>query len=108
MPARTIDELLIDLDRLATMFDDAATNGYPSGSYAAQAIRERRTSLVERIAGDDDMEIAARLLDLVPNAKDLDAIGFNISRHPKIAALLDELDTAAAEISFDYLGDGDE
>ncbi len=108
MPARTIDELLMDLDRLAAMFDEAATNGYPSGSYAAQAIRERRTSLVERIADGDDMEIAARLLDMVPNAKDLDAIGFNIGRHPNIVALLDELDTAAAEISFEYLGDEEE
>lgn len=101
----TITALFEALDRAADLFEAAALVGYPSSTYAAQGLRERKASLQRRLAKGDPLEITARLLDIVPNAKDLDAIGFDAKKHPEISRLLAEIDDLAAEISFDYLPD---
>ena len=108
MTEAELDTLLEKMSRLAEMFERAASGGYPSGRYAAEAIQRRRDDLVHRVRGSDALVIASRLLDIVPTAKDLDAIGFDLRRHPEIRAMLGETDILAAEFSGAYLGEGDE
>lgn len=93
------------MEDLALQFRRLAAAGEPAGTYAAQAVERRAADLKSRLEAGDPLEIASRLLDVVPDGKDLDAIGINLNLHPKLAAQLDEIDRMAAELSFNYLDD---
>lgn len=98
-----IERLIQDMGEAALRFRRLAANGATGASYAADAIERRIADLKAKLAEGTALAIAARLLDVVPNSKDLDAIGFDLNAYPELATRLDQIDEFAAEISFDYL-----
>ncbi|HQS97358.1 MAG: hypothetical protein B7X90_03640 [Novosphingobium sp. 17-62-19] len=105
MSENSIPNLFAAMEDLALQFRRLAAAGEPAGTYAAQAIERRAADLKSRLKAGDPLEIVSRLLDVVPDGKDLDAIGINLDLHPKMAAQLDEIDRIAADLSFNYLDD---
>jgi hypothetical protein len=99
-----VDALIAQLNEVIDLIEAASANGCPSASYAADSVRRRRDDLLARLDAGDDMQLAMRLLDIVPNAKDLDGIGFDVQRHPTIADALLVIDVRAAQLADLYLG----
>jgi len=96
--------LIPQLDALIiALFDVAAENGYIAASYAADGVRRRKDDLLVRLQEGNLLPIATRLLDVVPNAKDLDAIGFDLRRYPAIADALLQIEVQAAKLADPYL-----
>jgi hypothetical protein len=104
MSDNEVRALIPYLNEIIELFEAASTDGYRSASYAADGTRRRRDDLLARLAAGDEMALAMRLLDIVPNAKDLDAIGFDLKRYPAIADALLRLDVRAAQVADPYLG----
>lgn len=65
----------------------------------AEGVRRRLDALRAIDPDLDRAQLALRLLDLVPTAKDAEAIGFILADHPAAAALRDHIEAAGAKLA---------
>lgn len=94
-----IAELSAKLEQLLDMLDQLEKQENRKAALFANGVRHRLAEL-RRIGSDgNDMRLAMRLLDIVPSAKDLDAIDFPLDRHPAIDVLRSSIEALGARVS---------
>jgi hypothetical protein len=65
----------------------------------ADGVRHRLTELQKAGASASGMELATRFLDIMPSAKDLDAIDFRLDLRPDVARLRSDIEAKGARIA---------
>jgi len=94
-----IADLIAKVEQLLAMLEPLERKGDRKATLFADGVRRRLTVLRKAIAsGDSDRRISI-LLDIVPSAKDLDAIDFRIDFYPDMDALTSDIGGTAAEIA---------
>ena len=94
-----IVELTVKVEQLLAMLELLEKRGDESATLFADGVRRRLTTLRKAIASGDTDRLTSILLDLVPSAKDLDAIDFRIDLYPDMDALRSYIRGTAAEIA---------
>lgn len=94
-----IVELIAKVEQLLAMLDRLEKQGDRKATLFADDVRRQLTLLREAATSEDSMRLATRLLDVVPSAKDLDAIDFRLDLHPGIDALRSDIEAEGARIA---------
>ena len=94
-----ISELVGKLELLLAMLEPLEINEERKATIFADGVRHQLTSLHKVIASGDSDRLISILLDLVPSAKDLDAIDFRIDLYPDMRAQANDIDATAARIA---------
>ena len=85
--------------QLLALLDQLGRSGDAQSRLFADGVRRRLADLRAIGADGNPLQLAMRLLDLVPTPKDADAIGFDISKHPDVAALRNHIEVTAARLA---------
>ena len=91
--------LMAKVERLLAMLEPLAQQGNESAELFADGVRHRLDRLRKAIESGDSDRLINILLDIVPNAKDLDAIDFRIDLHPEMRELRSEIEAGGAWIA---------
>ncbi|MBK5915565.1 hypothetical protein [Rhodocyclus purpureus] len=94
-----IVELKAKAEQLLAMLERLEERGDRKATLFADGVRRRLTGLQNASASEDGMRLAMRLLDIVPSAKDLDAIDFRLNLHPGIDALRSAIEAEGARMA---------
>lgn len=106
--SKNISELTNKVDQLLAMVEECERQGDINARLFAEGLRHRLAELRRTSPSDQNMYLVQCLLDIVPTAKDLDAIDFRLDRYPRITELRNEIQTEGARIAspmIDALGD---
>lgn len=88
-----IAELTVKVEQLLGMLKPLEEQGDQSAKLFADGVRRRLADLRSHEA------TATRLLDIVPSAKDLDAINFRLDLYPEIEALSSDIEAQGARLA---------
>ena len=94
-----IAELIAKVERLLALLQPLVHQGNESAELVADGVRRRLDRLRKAIESGDSDRLINILLDIVPNAKDLDAIDFRIDLHPEIRELRSDIQAKSALIA---------
>lgn len=94
-----IAELIIKIEQLLAMLEPLEKQGDRKATLFADGVRYRLSELRKVIASGDSDRLISVLLDLMPSAKDIDAIDLRIDLYPAIDALRSYIRGTAAEIA---------
>ena len=94
-----IAELMAKVERLLAMLQPLVQQGNESAELFADDVRRQLAGLRKAIESGDTDRLRHILLDIVPNAKDLDAIDFRSDLHPDIDALSGDIEAGGARIA---------
>ena len=97
--SKDIAELTAKLQQLLALLEPLEKQGDRSATLFADGVRRRLADLRNLVTSGDGMRLAMRLLDIVPSAKDLDAINFRLDRHPGIRALCADVEAGGARLA---------
>jgi len=86
-----IVELIAKAEQLLALLEPLEKRGDESATLFADHVRLQLSLLRKAIASGDSNRLSSILLDIVPNAKDLDAIDFRLDLHPDIEALRSDI-----------------
>lgn len=98
-PSEELAVLAQRMEQLLALLEPLGKSGDAAALDFADGVRRRLDDLRSIGAVGDPMRLIARLLDLVPNAVDADAIGFLIAQHAAIAALHRQIEVAGAVLA---------
>jgi len=84
-------ELIVEVEQLLALLEPLEKRGDESATLFADGVRRRLSLLRKVIESGDNDRLSSILLDIVPNAKDLDAIDFRLDLHPDIEALRSDI-----------------
>jgi hypothetical protein len=94
-----IVELTGKVRQLLAMLELLEKQGDQSARLFADGVRHRLAGLQNAGASEGGMGLATGLLNIVPSAKDLDAIDFRLDLHPCIDALRSDIEARGARIA---------
>ena len=94
-----IAELIAKVERLLAMLQPLAQQGNEAAELFADDVRRQLAGLRKAIESGDSDRLVNVLLDIVPNAKALDAIDFRIDLHPDIRTLTGDIQAGSARIA---------
>lgn len=94
-----IFELATMVEQLLAMLEALVKEGSRSAALFADDMRRQLDELRKAIASGDRIRLATRLLNVVPSARDLDAVNFRLDLHPEIRELSNEIAARAARIA---------
>jgi len=86
-----IQELIAKVDQLLALLEPLEKKGDRKATLFADGVRRRLSLFRKAIESGDNDRLRHILLDIVPNAKDLDAIDFRLDLHPDIEALRSDI-----------------
>jgi len=84
-------ELIVEVEQLLALLEPLEKKGDRKATLFADDVRRQLSLLRKAIASGDNDRLRHILLDIVPNAKDLDAIDFRLDIHPDIEALRSDI-----------------
>ena len=94
-----IAELIDKVEQLLALLEPLEKQGDRKAKLFADDVRLQLDRLRKAVASKDGMRLATRLLDIVPNAKDLDAIDFRLDCYPRIDELRSDIAAEGARIA---------
>jgi len=92
-------ELIVEVEQLLALLEPLEKKGDRKATLFADDVRRQLSLLRKAIASGDNDRLRHILLDIVPNAKDLDAIDFRLDIHPDIEALRSDIRLKGAWIA---------
>lgn len=99
-----MNELIAMMEQLLALLDAQAREGHRASGIAADGVRIRLAKMQHLDPDTPAIQKVTCLLDAVPDAKDLDAIGFRLDRFPEVRALRSAISIKAAAMAQDLLG----
>ncbi|WP_320043582.1 hypothetical protein [uncultured Desulfobacter sp.] len=94
-----IIELTARVEQILAMLEPLEKQGDESATLFADGVRHRLTELRKACSCEVGMRLATRLLDIVPSAKDLEAIDFRLDLHRDIRVLRSDIEAGGARIA---------
>lgn len=94
-----IIELTAEVEQLLVMLELLEKQGDRSAKIFADGVRHRLARLQKAGASESGMGLATRFLDIVPSAKDLDAIDFRLELHPDVGRLRSDIEAKGARVA---------
>lgn len=94
-----IVELIAKVEQLLAMLEPLEKQGDRKATLFADDVRYQLFELRKAIASGDNDRLSSILLDIVPNAKALDAINFRIDLHPDMDSLRSHIQAVGARIA---------